>query len=371
MRIHHHHLYRRGVTHDLGDLRGRRSAGWANWTVGDAPFTGGWHTLFMTSMVVGFSFQGTELMGIAAGESENPGKNIPKAAHQIFWRILLFYILSILVISLIIPYTDPRLLNNELTDISVSTFTLVFERAGLLSAAAVMNAVVLTTVLSAGNSGLYAATRMLYVLATEGKAPRFFARLSASGVPRRALIAVTAIAALCFLTSIYGKDTVYLWLINTSGMGGFLCWLGIAVCHWRFRRGLAYHGFDTSILPYRAKFFPLGTALAFVICLTVTLGQNYEAFLKDPVDWQGILATYIGIFIFAGVWIGYRLVLGGRFVPYAEMRFPEAEKFEKEAANAEDLTHYLGSGSRAGNTLIRPWAPCPPSLSVCQHHKNT
>ena len=68
-----------------------------------------------------------------------------------------------------------------------------------------------------------------------------------------------------------------------------------------------------------------------VICLTVTLGQNYEAFLKDPVDWQGILATYIGIFIFAGVWIGYRLVLGGRFVPYAEMRFPEAEKFEKEA----------------------------------------
>lgn len=135
--------------------------------------------------------------------------------------------------------------------------------------------------------------------------------------------------------------------------------------------GLAYHGFDTSILPYRAKFFPLGTALAYVICLTVTLGQNYEAFLKDPVDWQGILATYIGIFIFAGVWIGYRLVLGGRFVPYAEMRFPEAEKFEKEAANAEDLTHYLGSGSRAGNTLIRPWAPCPPSLSVCQHRKNT
>ena len=116
----------------------------------------------------------------------------------------------ILVISLIIPYTDPRLLKNELTDISVSPFTLVFERAGLLSAAAVMNAVVLTTVLSAGNSGLYAATRMLYVLATEGKAPRFFARLSASGVPRRALIAVTAIAALCFLTSIYGKDTVYL-----------------------------------------------------------------------------------------------------------------------------------------------------------------
>ena len=73
-----------------GIFAGDAPAGWANWTVGDAPFASGWHTLFMTAMVVGFSFQGTELMGIAAGESENPGKNIPKAAHQIFWRILLF-----------------------------------------------------------------------------------------------------------------------------------------------------------------------------------------------------------------------------------------------------------------------------------------
>lgn len=265
------------------------------------------------------------------------------------------------LINLIIPYTDPRLLKNELTDISVSPFTLVFERASLLSAAAVMNAVVLTTVLSAGNSGLYAATRMLYVLATEGKAPRFFARLSASGVPRRALIAVTAIAALCFLTSIYGKDTVYLWLINTSGMGGFLCWLGIAVCHWRFRRGLACHGFDTSILPYRAKFFPLGTALAFAICLTVTLGQNYEAFLKDPVDWRGILATYIGIFIFAGVLSGSPTgwCSAAALCPTLKCAFLKPKSSKKKRANAEDLTHYLGSGSRAGNTLIRPWAPCP------------
>jgi len=73
-----------------GIFAGDAPAGWANWTVGDAPFAGGWHTLFMTAMVVGFSFQGTELMGIAAGESENPGKNIPKAGHQIFWRISFF-----------------------------------------------------------------------------------------------------------------------------------------------------------------------------------------------------------------------------------------------------------------------------------------
>lgn len=79
-----------------------------------------------------------------------------------FWRILLFYVFAILIISLIIPYTDPSLLRNDVKDISVSPFTLVFQHAGLLSAAAIMNAVILTAVLSAGNSGMYASTRMLY-----------------------------------------------------------------------------------------------------------------------------------------------------------------------------------------------------------------
>ena len=80
--------------------------------------------------------------------------------------------MAILVIGLLIPYTDPQLLRTEVTDVSVSPFALIFERAGLLAAASVMNAVVLTSVLSAGNSGMYAATRMLYSLARDGKAPR-------------------------------------------------------------------------------------------------------------------------------------------------------------------------------------------------------
>ena len=91
MRIHHHHLYCRGVTHDLGDLRGRRSRGMGELDRRRRPLCGRLaHAFYDLSMVVGFSFQGTELMGIAAGESENPGKNIPKAAHQIFWRISFF-----------------------------------------------------------------------------------------------------------------------------------------------------------------------------------------------------------------------------------------------------------------------------------------
>jgi len=315
-----------GVAMIVGILRGGESAGWHNWQIGDAPFSGGFAAMIGVAMIVGFSFQGTELIGIAAGESEDPAKNIPRAVRQVFWRILLFYVFAILVISLIIPYTDPSLLRNNVTDISVSPFTLVFQHAGLLSAAAVMNAVILTAVLSAGNSGMYASTRMLYTLASEGKAPRIFAKLSKGGVPRNALYATTVVAGLCFLTSMFGNQTVYLWLLNTSGMTGFIAWLGIAISHYRFRKGYVAQGRDLADLPYRSGFFPLGPIFAFVLCLIITLGQNYQAFLSDTIDWGGVAATYIGIPLFLIIWFGFKLTRKTRFVKYSEMEFPKFEK---------------------------------------------
>lgn len=311
-----------GVMMIFGIMEGAEDAGWHNWTLGDAPFVGGFASMIGVAMIVGFSFQGTELIGIAAGESKNPAKNIPKAVRKVFWRILLFYIFAILIISLIIPYTDPNLLRNDVSDISVSPFTLVFQNAGLLSAAAVMNAVILTAVLSAGNSGMYASTRMLYTLAKEGKAPRIFSRLSKGGVPRYALIATTVVASLCFVSSLGDDKTVYLWLLNTSGMTGFIAWLGIAISHYRFRRGYVAQGKDLNDLPYRSGFFPIGPIFAFVLCLVITLGQNYQAFLEDKIDWVGAVATYIGLPLFLVIWFGYKAVKKTRIVRYKEMDFP-------------------------------------------------
>ncbi|QZN97306.1 amino acid permease [Symbiopectobacterium purcellii] len=315
-----------GVLMIVGILRGAENAGWHNWQIGDAPFSGGFSAMIGVAMIVGFSFQGTELIGVAAGESKDPAQNIPRAIRQVFWRILLFYVFAILIISLIIPYTDPNLLRNDVKDITVSPFTLVFQNAGLLSAAAVMNAVILTAVLSAGNSGMYASTRMLFTLAQEGKAPRMFAKLSKGGVPRNALYATTVVAGLCFLTSMFGNQTVYLWLLNTSGMTGFIAWLGIAISHYRFRRGYVQHGLDLNALPYRSGFFPIGPIFAFVLCLLITLGQNYQAFLQDNIDWYGVTATYIGIPLFLLIWFGYKLSRGTRIVKYEDMTFPDFHK---------------------------------------------
>lgn len=310
----------------IGIFRGAENAGWHNWQIGEAPFVGGFSAMIGVAMIVGFSFQGTELIGIAAGESKDPGKNIPKAVRKVFWRILLFYVFAILVISLIIPYTDPRLLRNEVADISVSPFTLLFENTGLLSAAAIMNAVILTAVLSASNSGMYASTRMLFTLAKERKAPKIFSRLSQGGVPRYALIATTVVAVLCFLSSMFGNQVVYLWLLNTSGMTGFIAWLGIAISHYRFRKGYMLQGYDLNKLPYRSGFFPIGPIFAFVLCLVITLGQNYQAFLADKIDWYGVIATYVCIPLFLVIWFGYKLVKKTHFVHYRQMDFPEYDE---------------------------------------------
>jgi lysine-specific permease len=267
--------------------------------------------------------------GRGGGRIRNPRENVPRAIRQVFWRILLFYVLAIIVIGFLIPYTDPQLLRTDVADIAVSPFTLVFQHAGLLSAATVMNAVILTSVLSAGNSGMYAATRMLYNMATEGNAPRIFSRLTQNGVPLVALIGSTLVASLCLISSLYSPQAVYIWLLNLAGMTEFIVWLGIAVSHYRFRRGYVMHGHDVGLLPYKAGAFPFGPIFAFVLCLVVTLGQNYQAFLEDRIDWGSVVSTYLGIPLFLLFWLGYWLVKRKTWISYADMRFDELEDIKQ------------------------------------------
>ncbi|MDQ6599152.1 amino acid permease [Bacillus salipaludis] len=293
-------------------IMGGHVIGFKNFTVGDAPFHGGFMTMLGIFMAAGFSFQGTELLGVAAGETDNPEKAIPRAVRQVFWRILLFYVLAILVIGLLIPYTNSNLANS---DVTVSPFTLVFQKAGIAFAASVMNAVILTAVLSAGNSGMYASTRMLWELARQGKAPKFLGKLNKNGVPVNALIVTTLVGTLAFLASLFGDGTVYIWLLNASGMSGFIAWLGIAICHYRFRRAYVAQGRDLSKLPYKSKLFPFGPIFAFVVCGFVVLGQNYSAFTGDHIDWNGVLVSYIGLPLFIILWLGYKFTKKTKLIP--------------------------------------------------------
>lgn len=325
-----------GVLMLMGIVEGGQDGGAHLWQIGDAPIAGGLPALIGVAMIVGFSFQGTEFVGIAAGETENPGRNIPKAVRQIFWRILLFYVCTIIVIGLLIPYTDPRLLKDGLSDITISPFTLIFQKADMLAAAAIMNAVILTSVLSAGNSGMYASSRMLYSLAVERKAPALFAKVTRSGTPVWALLATSVVAGLCLLSFLFSPGKLYLWLLNTSGMLGFIAWLGIAISHYRFRRGYKLAGHSLDKLPYVSKFFPFGPFFAFALCMVVMLGQNYQAFIGDRIDWMGATATYIGLVLFVVMWLGHKVITRSRIVRYRDMDFSVIEVRRRQARTSTE-----------------------------------
>ncbi|CAM4422337.1 amino acid permease [Paenibacillus macerans] len=296
-------------------IMGGEAVGFSNFTIGDGPFHGGFFAFLGVFMAAGFSFQGTEMVGVAAGESNNPREHVPRAIRQVFWRILLFYILAILVIGLLIPYTNPNLLKSGLESIGVSPFTLVFEKAGLAFAASVMNAVILSSVLSAGNSGMYASSRVLYSLALRGKAPKFLGKLNRRGIPVNALLLTTLVGMLAFLASLFGDGVVYNWLLNASGMCGFITWLGIAISHYRFRRAYMAQGRDLNDLPYKARWFPFGPIFAFILCFIVILGQNLSAFSGETIDWYGVIVSYISVPLFLLVWLGYKWTKKSKLIP--------------------------------------------------------
>lgn len=285
--------------------------GMQNFTYKKAPFLGLLPMLGAFSTAA-FSFQGTELIGITAGESDNPEESIPKATKQIFWRILLFYILSIFVISCLIPYDNPFLLGSSTKDIAISPFTLVFKQSGLNSAASIMNFVILISVLSSANSGIYAATRMLYSLSYHEGALSIFIRTNKRGVPSLALFVTTFIGLLIFFMNFF-EVRIYDFLVTASGLTGFIAWLGISISHLRFRMVLKKKNIPLNSLKYRAKFFPLGPILSTLICIMIILEKGVE--LTIDFNWYELLITYSCIPIFLILFLGYKLKHHTKLIP--------------------------------------------------------
>ena len=302
----------------IAGIIGGHEVGLSNWTTGEAPFVGGWSGTFSVLMVAGFSFVGVESAAVAAGEAENPRRTMPRAINSVFVRIMLFYIGAIIVVATLVVYTDPSLLSASEENIAASPFTIVFERAGLAIAAAFMNAVVLTSVLSAGNSTLYVGSRLLYSMAGVGRAPRLFARTSSHGVPVWGVLATVTISMLGFLSSLVGDSVAYTWFYNATGLTGLIVWTGVCLAHLRFRAAWKAQGRDEGELPYRARLFPVGTWFALIVFVGVIIGQGV-ALAISGFTWYGLLVAYIGLPIAVALWLGYRLVRGSRPVPPGEI----------------------------------------------------
>jgi arginine/ornithine permease len=257
-------------------------------------FPAGFVILFVTMMNVIFSYQGSELIGIAAGESEDPQKNIPRAIRNVLFRIIVFYLASIVILSAIFPTKELGLLE--------SPFVTLMEKAGIPYAPDIMNFVILTAILSVGNSCIYASTRLLWAMANEGMAPKRFGTLSKRKVPFAALVFTMIFSLLSLLTSVIAADTVFVLLMSIAGISVTISWIGIALSQLMFRRKYLQGGGKLEDLQYKVPYYPLIPIICIVFCVSILL---FLAF--DPTQLVGLL---IGIGFLIACILFYHFKLG-------------------------------------------------------------
>jgi lysine-specific permease len=313
----------------IAGMIGNPNSGFHNWSLSDsktathAPFVGGFTSMLAVFLVAGFSFQGTESVGLAAAETADPTKNVPKAIRTVFWRILLFYIGAIFVAGTLIPYTNPNLLNADESHIAYSPFTIVLQQLPRIGyyAANLMNAVILSSVLSCGNSSMYVASRMLHAMSHSKKAPRVFGTLNRRGVPVLALLVTGSVSIMAFFSSQLGDKKIYQLLVNASSLTGFLIWLGIAICHLRFRKAWVAQGRSLDDLKFKSKFYPYGPWLALILFLIVLFGANIAVFQTPVFSWFDFITGYLIIPVVLILYAGHKIINKTHVVPLKDCNF--------------------------------------------------
>lgn len=225
----------------------------------DGLFPNGFKAVFTTMLTVNFAFSGTELIGVTAGETKDPEVTLPKAIHTTLFRLIIFFIGSITVMSALIPW--------QKAGVNQSPFVLVFNSIGLPFAGDLMNFVVLTAILSAANSGLYASTRMLWSLANEGTIPLKVAQTNRRGVPMLALCLSMVGGILALISSVVAASTVYLVLVSISGLAVVIVWMAIAISEINFRKQWLKTGHTVSELKFKTPWYPVVPWIAFIMCL--------------------------------------------------------------------------------------------------------
>lgn len=239
--------------------------------------------MLLTMQIVMFAYVGVELIGVTAGEAQDPKVVLPRATNGIILRILIFYIGALIVIMALVPW-------NELSP-SVSPFVFVFEKLRVPAAAGLINLVVITAASSSCNSGLFSTGRMLWSLAQRGHGPRPFARLSPRHVPAAGIHASAAVMLLGVALNYMVPERVFIWVTSVALVGTFWTWGIILVSHLNYRRAVLAG--RVSAAPFRMPGAPFANwaVLAFLVAVSALLWRdpdNRVALYVAPV-WFGLL----------------------------------------------------------------------------------
>ncbi|KAI1104216.1 putative amino acid permease [Jackrogersella minutella] len=269
-------------------------------------FLGFWSTMVTAT----FAYLGTELVGVTVGEAQNPRKTIPRAIRLTFYRIVFFYVISIFLIGMCVPYDSPDLAfaNSSSGNANASPFVVAIKLAKIPVLDHILNGCILVFVFSAANSDLYIASRTLYGLSSDGAAPSIFRKTNANGVPLYSLFTSAAVALLAFLNVSDDSKTVFTYFVNLTTIFGLLTWISILITHIWFVRARRAQGLTKDMMPYVAPLGIWGSYGALFMCCLIALTKNFDVFVGDwNKKYPTFITGYLGIPIYLVLIVGHKL----------------------------------------------------------------
>ncbi|KAL7906428.1 amino acid permease/ SLC12A domain-containing protein [Trichoderma velutinum] len=304
--------------------------------------TGRFLGLFNAIVNAGFAFAGIEMIAVAAGETENPRHNIPKAVNRLFWRILFFYVLGTLAVGVLVPYTDDRLLNGG-AGVASSPWVIGITRAGIKVLPHIINAVVLVSAASAGNALLYSGSRYLLALAEGGQAPKFLLKCTKRGVPIYCVIATGSLAPLTYMAVSSDSAKVFSWFANLVTTAALFTWCSICIAYMGFDRAIRAQGINRKEeLAFGGLFQPYLSWVSLGFFIIVLLFNGFSTFIHGHWNTQHFVVSYIGIPIFFVLFFGWKIIKKTKFRSAEDIdlntgrQLDESTEYEEKPKNLVD-----------------------------------
>ncbi|KAF2090789.1 histidine permease [Saccharata proteae CBS 121410] len=261
--------------------------------------------LLSTLVLSAFPFAfAPELLIVTGGEMESPRHNLPIAARRYIYRLVFFYVGCVLCIGVIVPYTNTDLTNGG-EGAGSSPFVIAMKANGIPILDSIVNAGILISSWSSGNSFLYLSSRSLYALALQGSAPAYFKKCTKSGVPYRAVAASSVFCFLAYLNCGASASVVFNWFVNLTNTSGFISWICCGIVYLRFRKARLAQGVHD--IPYTSKIQPYGTYIQMAGFTFLCLINGYDVFWPSNWSVSTFLTAYIGIPIFLCIYFGHRI----------------------------------------------------------------
>ncbi|KAF2815904.1 putative general amino-acid permease GAP1 [Mytilinidion resinicola] len=278
------------------------------WHSPEQAFRNGFHGFCTVFVTASFAFGGTELTGLAAAESADPVRDLPKATKQVFWRITFFYVVNLFILGLIVPSSSQVLLGSSGANTKASPFVLAITLAGVKGLPSVFNAVITISVISVANSATYASTRTIQALAQKGMAPKFLAYVDKKGRPIPTIVLQLVLALLAFCNE-QTNSQVFTWLLALSGVANFFVYGSICVAHIRFRSAWKLHGHTVEELPFRAQFGIWGSYLGVLLNFLCLAAQFYTALypIGGTPNAEAFFEAYLAAPLIIALYLGWKI----------------------------------------------------------------